>query len=187
MEKQNHSSKTDARQHSDLLSKEFLSGNDNSYAILQLKRPGHGLSQEEWHERAFEPLSRLQAHGLKPEPETYETLYTGNLPSASFSFNQPALLENLYRIFNTDEMPADFRGHSLSVGDIVALKQNGKVSCHYVDSIGFRELPNFEIANCREGEGKPPINAQLKAAEEKRNLFKKETEQPAPGRYEKDQ
>lgn len=34
-------------------------------------------------------------------------------------------------------------GHSLSVSDIVALKQNGVVSCHYVDSIGFRELPNF--------------------------------------------
>ena len=39
--------------------------------------------------------------------------------------------------------PADFKGHSLSVSDIVALKQNGVVSCHYVDSIGFRELPNF--------------------------------------------
>ena len=48
----------------------------------------------------------------------------------------------IYQRFNVDH-PADFKGHSLSVSDIVALKQNGVVSCHYVDSIGFRELPNF--------------------------------------------
>ena len=48
----------------------------------------------------------------------------------------------IYQRFNVDH-PADFKGHSLSVSDIVALKQNGAVSCHYVDSIGFRELPNF--------------------------------------------
>ncbi|MBR3126381.1 MAG: DUF4316 domain-containing protein, partial [Mogibacterium sp.] len=39
--------------------------------------------------------------------------------------------------------PEDFRGHSLSVSDIVAIRQNGIVSCHYVDSIGFKELPDF--------------------------------------------
>ena len=51
-------------------------------------------------------------------------------------------LDMIYQRFNVDH-PADFKGHSLSVSDIVALKQNGVVSCHYVDSIGFRELPNF--------------------------------------------
>ena len=39
--------------------------------------------------------------------------------------------------------PADFRGHSLSVSDIVAIRTNGQVSCHYVDSIGFVTLPEF--------------------------------------------
>ena len=39
--------------------------------------------------------------------------------------------------------PTNYKGHSLSVSDIVALKQNGVVSCHYVDSFGFKELPGF--------------------------------------------
>ena len=52
------------------------------------------------------------------------------------------MLEDLYTKFNIQH-PEDFRGHSLSVSDIVALKQNGVVSCHYVDSFGFAELPGF--------------------------------------------
>ena len=48
----------------------------------------------------------------------------------------------MYRTFNIDH-PQDFTGHSLSVSDIVALKQAGVVSCHYVDSIGYKELPTF--------------------------------------------
>lgn len=46
-------------------------------------------------------------------------------------------LENIFERFNVDR-PADFKGHSLSVSDIVALKQAGEVSCHYVDSVGYR-------------------------------------------------
>ena len=52
------------------------------------------------------------------------------------------MLEQTYEKFNLDH-PADFRGHSLSVSDIVAIRQNGIVSCHYVDSIGFQALPEF--------------------------------------------
>ena len=52
----------------------------------------------------------------------------------------------IYQRFNVDH-PADFKGHSLSVSDIVALKKDGVVSCHYVDSIGFRELPGFMSEN----------------------------------------
>ena len=52
------------------------------------------------------------------------------------------MLESLYKKFNIDH-PADFTGHSLSVSDIVALKTGGVVSCHYVDSVGFTELPDF--------------------------------------------
>ena len=51
-------------------------------------------------------------------------------------------MNELYETFNI-RRPEDFRGHSLSVSDIVALKQNGVVSCHYVDSWGFKELPGF--------------------------------------------
>ena len=51
-------------------------------------------------------------------------------------------MDELYETFNI-RRPEDFRGHSLSVSDIVALKQNGVVSCHYVDSWGFKALPDF--------------------------------------------
>ena len=56
--------------------------------------------------------------------------------------DQNTMLEELYAKFNVSR-PDDFTGHSLSVSDIVALRQNGVVSCHYVDSIGFQELPGF--------------------------------------------
>ena len=52
------------------------------------------------------------------------------------------MLEELYAKFNVSR-PDDFTGHNLSVSDIMALRQNGVVSCHYVDSIGFQELPGF--------------------------------------------
>ena len=81
----------------------------------------------------------LQSKGVTPERDGYDAIYTGGL--ADYGDNKTNL-DMIYQRFNVDH-PADFKGHSLSVSDIVALKQNGVVSCHYVDSIGFRELPNF--------------------------------------------
>ena len=81
----------------------------------------------------------LQSKGVTPEHDGYDAIYTGGL--ADYGDNKTNL-DMIYQRFNVDH-PADFKGHSLSVSDIVALKQNGVVSCHYVDSIGFRELPNF--------------------------------------------
>ena len=52
------------------------------------------------------------------------------------------MLEELYTKFNIDH-PKGFRGHSMSVSDIVALKTDGTVSFHYVDRIGFVELQSF--------------------------------------------
>ena len=52
------------------------------------------------------------------------------------------LLEQLYQKFNCAR-PTDYHGHSLSVSDVIVLNQNGKISAHYVDSIGFKELPGF--------------------------------------------
>lgn len=55
----------------------------------------------------------------------------------------PELLEQQFQIYNTDR-PDDFTGHSLSMSDIIALKRDGEVSYHYVDTFGFREVPNFQ-------------------------------------------
>jgi hypothetical protein len=66
-------------------------------------------------------------------------VYAGDLKNAGDTQDR---LDDLYQTFNIDR-PEDFGGHSLSVSDIVALRQNGVVSCHYVDSRGFKELPGF--------------------------------------------
>ena len=117
----------------------FLEGSADAYAILQLQHTDDTL-----YER-FESYSSLQRQGKEPDIGHYEVVYHGDLPKAPATPEAVmAQLEALYVQFNTAH-PDDFRGHSLSVSDIVALKVGGVVSCHYVDSIGFRELEHFAL------------------------------------------
>ena len=117
----------------------FMESATDSYAILQLRHTDDTL-----YER-FESYSSLQRQGKEPDIDHYEVVYHGNLPKAPDTPEAVmAQLEALYVQFNTAH-PDDFRGHSLSVSDIVALKMGGVVSCHYVDSIGFKELENFAL------------------------------------------
>lgn len=111
----------------------FLENPGDTYAIYQLKR------DDSTADIRFMNSEYLQKKGIEPQYENYELVYTGALTKDG---NQIEKLENLYRIFNI-EHPHDFSGHSLSVSDIVALKQAGVVSYHYVDSIGYKELTNF--------------------------------------------
>ena len=108
----------------------FLNSPSDSMAIYQLRRDAPV-------ELRFANLGSLAA---PPDPANYEAVYTREVyPDDDTS----RILENFYYIFN-DERPGDFVGHSLSVSDIVALKQDGKVSYHYCDSMGFQELPAFQ-------------------------------------------
>ena len=101
----------------------------DTFTIYQLK-DGDGM--RDYH---FEPYDRLQAAGLAVETANYNLIYTAELtPGTS--------LEDIYTRFNIDH-PADFRGHSLSVSDIVVLHQNGQDTAHYVDSFGYKEVPEF--------------------------------------------
>lgn len=111
----------------------FLESATDSYAILQLRRG------EDTRDEQFMSYSYLQRNGKEPDIDHYEVVYAAALPAYR---NQTQLLEGLYEKFNIDH-PSDFRGHSLSVSDIVALRVNGVVSSHYVDSFGFKELPEF--------------------------------------------
>jgi antirestriction protein ArdC len=111
----------------------FLESPGDTYAIYQLKRDDSTANIR------FMNSEYLQKNGVEPQYENYELVYTGALTKDG---SQVEKLENLYRIFNI-EHPQDFTGHSLSVSDIVALKQAGVVSYHYVDSIGYKELTNF--------------------------------------------
>lgn len=111
----------------------FLDSATDAYAILQLK------AGDATRDREFMSYSYLQRKGMEPEIDHYEVVYASALPA---HHNQTELLEGLYQKFNIDH-PSDFTGHSLSVSDIVALRVNGVVSSHYVDSFGFKELPEF--------------------------------------------
>ena len=113
--------------------KAFLDNPGDSFAIYQLRDNGdtarlHYMNSE-----------YLEKKGLSVQKEDYAAVYAGNLDRRGDTQDK---LNELYETFNI-RRPEDFRGHSLSVSDIVALKQNGVVSCHYVDSWGFKELPGF--------------------------------------------
>ena len=108
----------------------FLNSPTDSMAIYQLRRDAPV-------ELRFASLGSLAA---PPDPANYEAVYTREVYPDD---DTGRILENFYYIFN-DERPGDFVGHSLSVSDIVALKQDGKVSYHYCDSMGFQELPAFQ-------------------------------------------
>ncbi|MDB2133522.1 YodL domain-containing protein [Enterocloster clostridioformis] len=111
----------------------FLDSTTDAYAILQLRR-----TDETIYER-FESYEALKRQGKEPDIDHYDVVYMAPLSSYT---DQTAMLEGLYTKFNV-ERPEDFRGHSLSVSDIVALKTDAVVSFHYVDSIGFQELQGF--------------------------------------------
>ena len=111
----------------------FLENPQDAFLIYQIRRGG------ELDTYRFMNYDYLQSKGITPERGGYDAIYTGGFMDYG---NVRTNLDMIYQRFNVDH-PADFKGHSLSVSDIVALKQNGVVSCHYVDSIGFRELPNF--------------------------------------------
>ncbi|MCD8096576.1 MAG: DUF3849 domain-containing protein [Lachnospiraceae bacterium] len=113
--------------------KSFLESEEDSYAILQLKQT------EETAQECFMNYKWLRNHGKEPQMEHYDVVYTGRLYSGTG-------LEDLFVKFNLYR-PDDFKGHSLSVSDIVALKQDGVVSCYYVDSVGFCKLPDFHPEN----------------------------------------
>ncbi|MFQ9863416.1 MAG: YodL domain-containing protein [Faecalibacterium prausnitzii] len=108
----------------------FLNSPTDSMAIYQLRRDAPV-------ELRFANLGSLAA---PPDPANYEAVYTREVYPDD---DTGRILENFYYIFN-DERPGNFVGHSLSVSDIVALKQDGKVSYHYCDSMGFQELPAFQ-------------------------------------------
>lgn len=111
----------------------FLNMPEDGYAIYQLS-PG-----SEFRNLRFEPYQRVLDAGDTIDRVNYEMVYTGQLTEKLDTFDH---LNRLFFRFNHDK-PDDFRGHSLSVSDIVAIKQKGEISCHYVDRWDFKELPDF--------------------------------------------
>lgn len=113
--------------------KAFQQNPADSYCIYQLRR------DPKLAELRFMNSQYLREHGLEPAFDHYEAVYSGSLSSDG---STEARLDDLYMKFNTAH-PQNFTGNSLSVSDIVVLKQQGTVSSHYVDSVGFVQLPAF--------------------------------------------
>lgn len=111
----------------------FIDKGADGYAILQLRHEDETVMER------FESLSSLHRQGKEPDVDHYEVVYTAALPPYK---DQNMVLNGLFEKFNID-LPSDFTGHSLSVSDIVALNTAGMVSFHYVNSVGFAELPGF--------------------------------------------
>ena len=101
----------------------------DTFSIYQIK------GGDETRDFRFEPYDRLQAAGNVVDRANYELVYSAPLaPETS--------LEDIYARFNINH-PKDFKGHSLSVSDVVVLHQDGQDAAHYVDSFGYKEVPEF--------------------------------------------
>ena len=121
-------------------------GKDDTFSIYQLK------DGDETRDYRFEPYDRLQAAGLAVDRANYELVYTAPLaPGTS--------LDDIFTRFNIDH-PKDFKGHSLSVSDVVVLHQDGQDTAHYVDRGDFKQIPEFLQ------EKQPQRENPLKAAEQ---------------------
>ena len=110
----------------------FLAHEGSCFAIYQ-------VSRDDPQNVRFMNLDWLQSHNLAVDRNNYDMIYTAPLNSSGSAMEQ---LETLYEQFNLQK-PVDFHSPSMSVSDIVAIKQDGKVSCHYCDSVGFTEIPGF--------------------------------------------
>ena len=113
--------------------KAFLTKETDTFAILQLREIDE---TEDLHFRSLGELKRMET---EPQADHYEVVYTEPLPQFK---DRDVFLEDTFHRFNLDR-PESFRGHSLSVSDIVAIRQNGETTAHFVNTIGFQELPGF--------------------------------------------
>ena len=111
----------------------FLDHKDDCFAIYQVKHTN------ELRDIRYEGLEWIKSIGQTVQRDNYDLVYTAPLAPGDL---KGSVLDNLEYRFN-NEHPADYRHPSMSVSDIVAIKRDGKVSCHYCDSFGFAEVPGF--------------------------------------------
>ena len=111
----------------------FLDHKGDCYAIYQVKHT------DELRDIRYEGLEWVKSIGRTVQRDNYDLVYTAPLTPGDL---KGSVLDNLEYRFN-NEHPADYLHPSMSVSDIVAIKQDGKVSCHYCDSFGFQQIPGF--------------------------------------------
>lgn len=102
-----------------------------TFEIYQIRRV------DETRDVRFEPYERLLKAGLKPDFKIYDKMYEADISMLSGK-STGEKLESAFYVFN-QERPEDFKGHSLSVSDVVVLDD----TAYYVDSVGFKPLKDF--------------------------------------------
>ena len=127
-----HEKVMERQEHQQEREQAFLSQNRDCFAIYQ-------VSRDDPQNVRFMNLDWLKSHNISIDRSNYDLIYTAPLRESG---TVPEQLEKLYQQFNLQK-PADFHSPSMSVSDIVAIKQDGKVSCHYCDSVGFTQIPGF--------------------------------------------
>ena len=127
-----HEKVMERQEHQQEREQAFLSQNRDCFAIYQ-------VSRDDPQNVRFMNLDWLKSHDISIDRSNYDLIYTAPLRESG---TVPEQLEKLYQQFNL-EKPVDFHSPSMSVSDIVAIRQDGKVSCHYCDSVGFTQIPGF--------------------------------------------
>jgi len=127
-----HEKVMERQEHQQEREQAFLAQNRDCFAIYQ-------VSRDDPQNVRFMNLDWLQTHDISIDRSNYDLIYTAPLRESG---TVPEQLEKLYEQFNLQK-PVDFHSPSMSVSDIVAIKQDGKVSCHYCDSVGFTQIPGF--------------------------------------------
>ena len=127
-----HEKVMERQEHQQEREQAFLSQNRDCFAIYQ-------VSRDDPQNVRFMNLDWLKSHNISIDRSNYDLIYTAPLRESG---TVPEQLEKLYQQFNL-EKPVDFHSPSMSVSDIVAIRQDGKVSCHYCDSVGFTQIPGF--------------------------------------------
>ena len=127
-----HEKVMERQEHQQEREQAFLSQNRDCFVIYQ-------VSRDDPQNVRFMNLDWLKSHDISIDRSNYDLIYTAPLRESG---TVPEQLEKLYEQFNL-EKPADFHSPSMSVSDIVAIRQDGKVSCHYCDSVGFTQIPGF--------------------------------------------
>lgn len=105
------------------------SSNENYFEIYQLKK------NENLRYHRFTDYETLHKEGNTVEAENYIQVYRDELSSGT-------TLEDIYTRFNINQ-PADFKGHSLSVSDIIVVHDNGDTAAYYIDDVGYKRVPEF--------------------------------------------
>ena len=123
----------DRMQHQEDREKAFLNHSGDCFAIYQVK------DDDSLRDIRFESMDWLKSEGQTVERGNYDLVYTAPLPAAE---SVDSSLDQLWFQFN-NKHPADYQHPSMSVSDIIAIRRDGVLSCHYCDSVGFQQLPDF--------------------------------------------